>query len=477
MPWQKGKRMKRILSHRWRVAAGSMLVVVIAVGFLSAVTAPASAALTRSDVAVAHNADGRLVMFFVDQAQRVWQRWQTTTSSQSWGPWSRFDDNRPFRSIAAETNGAGRIEVFGIDLEGDVYRKRQLSQNANTWSGWEIMNPNKKGLGHLSVTRGPQGGMIVFGIFGGDIWGTTQYTATTWSPWGRIPDENLPDRSLVLIDVAAETNTSGRMELFTVSHRGTAYRATEVSPGTGTFSSWQSLGKDDLLSIAVTKGPWGGMVVFGTDGPGGIWGTVQLTATTWSPWGQVPGTLTKVAADINVDQRLTLVGVHDGELGRAHTNLELGVNVGTYSGWLKSNVPGSFPTSSPPRTTTAPPPPPSGFRRVFLGNCDIGQHPVQFWLRDATAGQDFVGKDIIDWQGGAGGGCPAAGSAFPQLTFSGAAGHLYVLVGTDRLRSLCNSHTHNPHEGGCIVSTTTFTYQANGQTLLNIAGLPLQVQP
>jgi hypothetical protein len=365
MAWQEGKQMKRKLRNRWRLVTGSVLVALVGAWLLT-VTPPAAAGFSRTDVAVAHHADGRLEMFFLDQDHRVWHRTQNSQQRHLWSTWQMMagTDAFPVYRIAAETNGNGTIELFGVNNTGRIFRWRQTSSNSQAWTPREDLTQRISAFPDgLSVTRDTGGGMVLFVATGGDIWGTRQLTSTTWSPLTRIADNHTFET------VAAETNPSGAVELFATAN-GTLYNATEGAPGNGNFPSWLSMGTTDLHSVGVTKGPWGGMVVFGTDSPGNIWGITQLQGTRWSPWGQIPGTLTTVAAEINADRRLTLVGSHHGELWRAHTNLETGVNTGTYGGWLKSDVP---PPPPPP-----PPPPAQETVPLDLVRQEIVEGPIPY---------------------------------------------------------------------------------------------------
>lgn len=107
-------------------------------GFGSGVTFTALPFATPiTQIAMSNNGEGgpgmgRLEVFGLDRAGRVWNVWQaTTTDDGTWhGPASRPDD-RPLTALTAAVNAWGPIEIFGIDPQSGIVR-----HDWQQWGGW-----------------------------------------------------------------------------------------------------------------------------------------------------------------------------------------------------------------------------------------------------------------------------------------------------------------------------------------------------
>jgi hypothetical protein len=169
-------------------------------------------------------------------------------------------------------------------------------------------------------------------MFVADKWQRVQYRQQTtvngqdWTPW-----RDFMGALSALSEVAAEINGEGRIEVFGVNRGdGKLYHRWQLAPDSDSWSGWVEVATA-MSTITVTRGPQGGMVIFGTDPQGRIWGRTQYTATTWSPWGQLDGTMTSVAAETGADGRVQLFG-SDGS-GAVYHRWELAASTGSYSRW------------------------------------------------------------------------------------------------------------------------------------------------
>jgi hypothetical protein len=65
---------------------------------------------------VAQNADGRLELFGLEWAGRLFHRW---VEGDGWSDWQRMG-TPPFHSIVVGRNLDGRLELFGVTDSGTV---------------------------------------------------------------------------------------------------------------------------------------------------------------------------------------------------------------------------------------------------------------------------------------------------------------------------------------------------------------------
>lgn len=88
-----------------------------------------------AQLAAANNAEGevgrgRLEVFGLDRAGRVWNVWQAGLGDDAWqGPLFRTDD-RPLVALSAAVNARGPIEIFGVDPITALVR--------HDWQDWQL---------------------------------------------------------------------------------------------------------------------------------------------------------------------------------------------------------------------------------------------------------------------------------------------------------------------------------------------------
>jgi hypothetical protein len=309
-----------------------------------------------SATAVARGQNGRLVMFAVDNAHGVWSRTQTAVGSDTWTRWKPFGGS--MSSVVAGTNGNGLIEVFGVRWPADsqwggrVFHRWQLAPNSDSWSEWEEFGGRLSLVpSRLTVTASSTGGLVLFGINQvNEIWGRTQFIGSngsngqgSWSDWGLI---SAPAAATVS-RIAARHNSTNRMELFGIDTLGKVFYRWELTPGTGSWSSWVELGGSLKLPASITAttiGPGGAVVLFGTDSSRRLWGRTQFVGSngsngigSWSNWGLIDGTISGINAVYNPNNRIELFGVDPS--GSLFHRWELAAGTGSWSTWATQDRP------------------------------------------------------------------------------------------------------------------------------------------
>jgi metallophosphoesterase (TIGR03767 family) len=299
--------------------------------------------------AAARQADGKMVVFAVDDRDRVWLQRQAVVGTDTWTDWTLFATQ--MSTIVAETNPTGAIEVFGVNIEGTGWRRWQLAANGGTWSDWEAFATHMSTApGAFTAARVGQGPLVVVGVnANGQVFGRTQFEAPNggngggrWSGWGQISGK--------LASIAAQADALGRIHLFGVTGSGTILHSWEQTAGNGNYTAFTPFISAALGGLpqpatidAVRAGGNGALVVFATRNDGQLFGRTLLadspdgsTGGTWSPWARTTGELSAVTTESTPDGRLWLFGVNAGSL--YHT-WEWTAGAGNWSGWGRIALP------------------------------------------------------------------------------------------------------------------------------------------
>ena len=214
--------------------------------------------------AIAQNADGRLAVFMIFNAQ-LWllvQRTQPAAGSwagawyDSWdiGWYILIDDRSLVGDPVVAQNADGRLEVFVVASDGQLYHLWQTEPNRSAGSigNWAesfatgfllvSMTPGAK----LSARRRPaiaqnaDGRLELFGVgLDGHLyhtWQTTKNNSSEWAKWAPLGGGGpLPS------DPVVAQNADGRLEVFVVASNGQLYHLWQTAPN-GTWSNPTSLG-------------------------------------------------------------------------------------------------------------------------------------------------------------------------------------------------------------------------------------------
>jgi hypothetical protein len=294
---------------------------------------------TPRSTAVARNADGRMVLFAIDGADRVWYRTQTAAGSEAWTAWRLFDAT--LSRIAAKVNNVGAIEVFGVDTAGRLWHRWQLEPNRDAWSAWDQFGGGSPRFSTVTVTRW-RTSLNVYGIIaGGQILGTTQYAGPAGGYGGRWSDWLPLDGPMSAI--AIQGNGYQRVELFGLDAAGRVRHRWELP--TGGWSPWADfgLGLPPVRTIATTTfGAGEGVVVYVTTSAGQLYERIQYSAPTggngggtWSGWLALGGGLSEVTPTTDSAGLVELFGV-DGSGTLWHRRV---LPEGGWSTWLTLDGP------------------------------------------------------------------------------------------------------------------------------------------
>ena len=168
--------------------------------------------------------------------QEAWLR-QPTTVTKNTGAWSDWlsEGGVLTSNIAVGHNADGRMEAFVRGTDNALWHKWQTSPNGS-WSGWQSLG------GVLTsdpvVGRNADGRMEVF-VKGTDnaLWHIWQTSPNgNWSNW-------FSSGGVLTSNIAVGNNADGRMEVFVRGTDNACWHIWQTSPN-GSWSSWASLGGD-----------------------------------------------------------------------------------------------------------------------------------------------------------------------------------------------------------------------------------------
>lgn len=187
-----------------------------------------------------------------------------------------------------------------------------------------------------AVTRNADGRMTMIAADSGHrVWTRTQVAAGSdrWSSWSQFAS--------ALSTIVAQTNGLGLIEVFGADRAGKAWHRWQTAPNSASWSQWEVFGtglSDARSAMSVTAAANGGLTLFALDPGGRIWGRTQYIGPngsnggSWSPWGQMDGTLSTIVAQTNGHGLIELFGVDAA--GTVYHRWELTHNTGSWSSWV-----------------------------------------------------------------------------------------------------------------------------------------------
>jgi hypothetical protein len=254
--------------------------------------------------------------------------------------------------VAQSATGINAITLSDVDHDGFC----DITADGRTTPGTGI------GLSSsAAVARGQDGRLWEFRVGESHrVWYRSQ-TATgtdTWSVWRQF---NGPSMSTI----AAELNGNGLVEVFGVewpadsAWGGKVYHRWQLAPNADSWSEWAQL--DGRLStvpgrLSVAASPIGGLVLFGINTVGELWGRRQYIAPSgdnggsWSPWGQL-GLMDRVAVRNNGTGRFEVFGITSS--WHLLYSWELAPITGSWAPWVDLGGPRSGGTALPLPATLA----------------------------------------------------------------------------------------------------------------------------
>ncbi|GIH03765.1 hypothetical protein Rhe02_18320 [Rhizocola hellebori] len=198
-------------------------------------------------IASACNLDGRLDLYAVDRVGKVFlrQKWYPDwPNGGGWSPWYPLDEvpvGSPLSMIAAEANADGRLEVFGVTTAGTVVHRSQITPGGN-WSQWGSLGGDR--IYAVTAVRHQDNRLQLYGLRQGAVVMCAQTVAGgSWSGWtdsGAAPEN--------FVELAAERNGSGHVELFALGGSGRLFRRAQGS------TTWALLGDVGINIVPDVRG-------------------------------------------------------------------------------------------------------------------------------------------------------------------------------------------------------------------------------
>jgi hypothetical protein len=184
-----------------------------------------------TSVALAHNKSDRVQILGTNAKGQAFYRSQTTPGAEQFGPWTTFAVPRAVTSLTATTTPDGRIAVFALDTAGRVWASAQGSPNDNNWSAF--LRLDGFGMSEIAAARNHDGRLELFGVdAGGNPWHRSQagVGSASWTDW-------LPLPAKAMVHITAATNADGRIQVVGVDPVGHVWQLFQAGPDASTYST------------------------------------------------------------------------------------------------------------------------------------------------------------------------------------------------------------------------------------------------
>jgi len=208
--------------------------------------------------AAGSNADGRLEVFAIENADGRALHAVQDMPNGSFGSWSQLGDAVGVAQIEVISTQSGGLEVFAVDGDaGLAWTIFQDGPNGN-WEGWVNIG-GIKGLKQIAAGKNADGRLEVFTLDAdGRVWHTVQPTPSdAFGSWSQLGD------AVGVAQIKVISTQSGGLEVFAVDRdAGLAWTIFQDGPN-GNWEGWVSIGdKGGLGPIAVGKNADGRLQVF-----------------------------------------------------------------------------------------------------------------------------------------------------------------------------------------------------------------------
>lgn len=319
-----------------------------------------------SSVALALNADGRLVLYGTNSADQIWERFEFSAGSDTWTGWVGLDGG--LRAVAAEVGPDNNVMLAGINSSGMVWVRTQQSPGNVLMTGWVLLG--SVDARSIALARNADGHMEVFVVVGsGDVWHIWQQGAN--GPWGGWSTGFGALGTASFVQIASVLNTDGRVEVFALDVAGGLWHRAEILSGGWTaWSRLTTVVNTPFVHVAAALNANGQVQVFALDNDRLMWTAWQagVGSSTLTNFVVLDGTgpqsrMTQLAARLNGTGLIELYGIdHTGALWHRRQTAQ---SVGTaWSSWigvdgiLRPDVPtpptGSTIATPPPQAVTVP---------------------------------------------------------------------------------------------------------------------------
>lgn len=222
---------------------------------------------SAKQMAVGHNADGRLEIFYVGTNNDLYHRWQTSTSGLVWSAETRFANNSA-RQVAVGQNKDGRLEIFYVGNNNDLYHNWQTAPNGGWATETRLSGASAK---QVAVGRNADGRLEVFYV------GTNDDLYHNWqvSPGGNWAGENR-FASNSARQIAVGGNINGTLEIFYVGLNNKLCHNWQVAPN-GVWAGENQLSGASAKYIAWGRNADGRQEVFYVGTNNGLYHNWQVS--------------------------------------------------------------------------------------------------------------------------------------------------------------------------------------------------------
>lgn len=230
---------------------------------------------------VARYANGSLALFVVNSAGAV-QLSRQTTALGAWSAWSSLGGAVAGR-VAVARNSDGRLQLFARSTTGTVVTLAQNAANGAWATAWTSLGGSAIASDPVAIRNG-NGKLQVFVRNSSNVLFTLQQSAvngawpTTWtslgSPYYGNPSVNL--------------DSGGRIAIFARGAGNALFYRQQSTAGAAAWTAWTSLGGSLVGDPSVHRYDGTNLLsVVVRSAANGLQAIDQLSATTWSAWGNL----------------------------------------------------------------------------------------------------------------------------------------------------------------------------------------------
>lgn len=299
-----------------------------------------------SPIALASNANGKLMLLGADEDWSMSNRTQTEINSTSWDNETR-SATFGWASVGAERNKNGTIGLVGLSVNDQIWQRQQANVDARRWLQWSHLDepgPANQamipGATSVAVALDHHDKLIIFvANRSGQVYYRTQITpgGKAWGLWQKL------DFTGNAASLAAELDSKDRVNLFIADTKGKVWMTRQkLDSNLNPLDTLESISElpnsfaPNLMAditVASRLAVPAQLVLIGTDASGNVFQS-GLDGDLWNPWTPLPKkTLLYVAAQRNAGSAITVVGVDS--LGSVWQSTQLDPTSNSYSPWVK----------------------------------------------------------------------------------------------------------------------------------------------
>ena len=204
---------------------------------------PSPAGATPVAISAARLEDGRPQLFLVDEQNRVWSAWKTSTDPGSaWTSWSPFPSPAGATPVAisAARLEDGRPQLYLVDEQNRVWSAWKTSTDpGSAWTSWSPF-PSPAGATPVAISAArledgrPQLFLVDEQNRVWSAWKTSTDPGSAWTSWSPFPSP----AGATPVAISAAALEDGRPQLFLVDEQNRVWSAWKTSTDPG--SAWTS---------------------------------------------------------------------------------------------------------------------------------------------------------------------------------------------------------------------------------------------